>query len=201
MIILLALILIANSQTPPVWPDQFEIDFNETTKVITSFSTKGRIYFDWTNKRELVSREDGKGDRYCNTVEKFTSTPCNHYIVDGKRYLDFPNKKYCCYCCNSTNGCGILLPNWLSTATYMGQEKLYDGVSYEKWDMKGLQDNYYYNQIGGKRIMRRLDQHPNDLMDFQPSTYYEGIRDNKVFNLPSYCTSTCGATTICAELR
>ena len=75
----------------------------------------------------------------------------------GKRYLDFPTKKYCCYCCNSTNGCGILKNDWLSTADYLGIEKL-SGVEFEKWGIKGLQQNYYYNTIDSKRIPRKLDQ-------------------------------------------
>lgn len=79
----LALAALVFSQTPPVWPNQFEIAFNETTKEVSSFKTKGAIYYDWTGQREVVTREDGRGDRYCNTVEKLTNTPCNHYIVGG----------------------------------------------------------------------------------------------------------------------
>lgn len=84
---------------------------------------------------------------------------------------------------------------------YLGIEKLEDGESYEKWNIKGLQDNFYYNTRDSKRIPRRLDQHPNDVMDFELNSYYEGIKDSSVFTLPSYCTATCGLTTICAQLR
>ena len=40
---------------------------------------------------------------------------------EGKRYLDFPEKNYCCYCCDAAHGCGILKPDWISDATYEGQ--------------------------------------------------------------------------------
>jgi hypothetical protein len=85
ILLCLALALLVLTQVPPVWPNQFEINFNETTKEVVEQRTKGKIYFDFTNKLELVTREDGRGDRYCNTVEKFTSTPCNHFVVGGIR--------------------------------------------------------------------------------------------------------------------
>jgi len=83
LLAVLVLVVLVGSQTPPVWPNQFEITFDETTKEITTSKTKGVIYYDWTGQRELITREDGRGDRYCNTVEKFTSTPCNHFVVGG----------------------------------------------------------------------------------------------------------------------
>jgi hypothetical protein len=88
----------------------------------------------------------------------------------------------------------------MSNATFLGIEKLEDD-SYEKWDVKGLQDNFYYNTRDSKRIPRRLDQHPSDVMDFKISSYHESITNSSVFNLPSYCTATCGLTTICAAIR
>ena len=53
----------------------------------------------------------------------------------GKRYLDFPSKKYCCFCCDSSHGCGIVKKDWLVTAnaTYKGTEKLSDNEAYMKW--------------------------------------------------------------------
>lgn len=86
---ILVLLALAYTQTPPVWPNQFEINFDETTKEVSTFKTKGKIIYDWTGQREVVTREDGRGDRYCNTVEKFTSTPCNHYILAGTLGSDF----------------------------------------------------------------------------------------------------------------
>jgi len=34
----------------------------------------------------VVTRENGKHDRYCGSVFKTTDTPCNHIIVDGKPF-------------------------------------------------------------------------------------------------------------------
>lgn len=88
----------------------------------------------------------------------------------------------------------------MSTAQYLGIEKI-DNADFEKWDIKGLQDNYYYNTPDAKRVPRRLDQHPDDVMDFIMSSYKLSITNSSIFNLPSYCTATCGLTTICATLR
>lgn len=121
--------------------------------------------------------------------------------MTGRRFLDFPEKKYCCYCCNSTHGCGIVARDWLKTtnATYLGTEKLDAGDPYMKWDSKGLQDNYYYHKNDTLNTPRRLLQGSDDLMDF--FGYKVGITDDSIFKLPSYCTDVCGVTTICAALR
>jgi hypothetical protein len=44
------------------------------------------------------------------------------YVFIGRRFLDFPEKKYCCFCCDSTHGCGIVSPDWIakSNGTYQG---------------------------------------------------------------------------------
>lgn len=74
-----------------------------------------------------------------------------------------------------------------------------DGKSYMKWMIKGLQTNYYYHADDSLKTPRRLNQQPDDLMDF--TDYQIGISDESIFNLPSYCTDKCGPTTICAGLR
>ena len=91
--------------------------------------------------------------------------------------------------------------DWLKTAnaTYQGTEKLDAGEPYMKWDIKGLQDNLYYNKNDTINSPRRLVQGSDDLQDFYG--YKVGITDENVFKLPSYCTDQCGITTICAALR
>jgi hypothetical protein len=72
---------------PPIFPEQYEVKFNETTKSFSSGSTKGAIYFDSTKNSEVITRENGHHDRYCGTVYKFTDTPCNHYVINGKKFF------------------------------------------------------------------------------------------------------------------
>jgi hypothetical protein len=56
LIFVTILVTICMCQTPPVWPNQFEIEFNETTKELATSTTKGKIYFDSINQKELVTR-------------------------------------------------------------------------------------------------------------------------------------------------
>lgn len=129
---------------------------------------------------------------------------CLRYFIHsnaGKRFLDFPDKRYCCFCCDSSHGCGITAPNWLVTAnaTYQGTENLDSQGPYMKWLIKGLQSNLYYHKNDTLNTPRRLNQLSDDLMDF--TAYKVGISDPKIFELPSYCKDQCGLTTICAGLR
>lgn len=68
-----------------------------------------------------------------------------------------------------------------------------------KWDVKGLQDNYFYHKNDTLNTPKRLAQGGDDTQDF--FDYKVGITDESVFKLPSYCTDVCGLTTICAALR
>jgi hypothetical protein len=191
-------------ETSPVWPDQFEQSFTETFTypVIGSSQTKGKFYYDWINKRYRVDRENGKYDRYCGTVYKLTNTPCSHIVTEGDRYLYYPEKDYCCYCCSSDHGCGLLKPDWLQGAEFVDYVTEQDGTIYEKWDKKGLQHNYYM-ATAKDRIMKQIDQQPNDTQDFDVNSFKNKISDPAVFNLPSKCnkSQTCPIFSVCTALR
>ena len=58
--------------------------------ILGSSTTSGTLFYDFTDKTYRIDRENGKWDRYCGTVYKFTNTPCSHYVKEGKRYLHFP---------------------------------------------------------------------------------------------------------------
>ena len=58
-------------------------------------------------------------------------------FIAEKRYLYFPNLSSCCYCCNSTAGCGVLEPNWAADATYVGVEIDHNGNSADKFEKSG----------------------------------------------------------------
>ena len=157
--------VVCDPSTPPIWPNQFEQSFTETFTypVIGSSSTKGKFYYDFLNKRYRIDRDNGKWDRYCATEYPFRNTACSQIVVDGKRYLHYPEKNYCCYCCDSAHGCGILKPDWLTGAKFIGYETEANGASYEKWDQQGLQHNYYYATNDSNRVMYKIDQQQNDL--------------------------------------
>lgn len=191
--------------SPPVWADQFEQDFTETNTypILGSQTTKGKLIYDWTNKKYVVERENGHYDRYCGSVYKFSNTPCNHIVSDGDRYLHFPEKDYCCYCCSNEHGCGLLKPDWLSGAEFVEYETEEDGTVYEKWNKPGAQNNFYYALAQDRRVIQKIDQQPNDVQVYDVSSYHAGISDPNVFNLPSKCRKdfTCPFISICTAVR
>jgi hypothetical protein len=102
---------------PPVLPGSFQITFDETfIQNTTHYRVNGQLYYDATNNRERVDRTDGRYSKFCGTILPNVTTACTHLTVDDKRYIVFPQKKQCCFCCDSSHGCGILKQNWLEGA-------------------------------------------------------------------------------------
>lgn len=65
------------------------------------------------------------------------TTSCQLFTKDNKRWIVFPQKTQCCFCCDSAHGCGILKPDWLAGAEYKGTEKIID-TEYDKWSKDGM---------------------------------------------------------------
>lgn len=85
-------------------------------------------------------------------------------------------------CCDAAHGCGVLKPTWLSGAQFI-EEK--NGTY--KWNQPGLQANYYTERVKD-RVMLQINQVPNDIQDFDASTFKKSIDNiDSVFALPSYC--------------
>lgn len=191
-VLCIALCVIA-ADPQPVWPSQFYIQFEETTKVLSTDHMKGYMYYDEPNGRELIYRDSGKGDRYCGSV-KHEDTPCTHLVRDGKRFLIFPQLKYCCMCCTAEKGCGVVKSSWLEGATYNGTETV-NGQTCQRFEKKGLQPNYYSQN--DQNVPCRLLQEPNDDQLFMQATYKPGPFDDSLFTVPDYCEKSCPLLSIC----
>ena len=122
---------------PPVWQSTFSQRFVATfhNKQNETFHSVGDHFYDYTKQRSRMDYRDGSWDFLCNSVVN-ESTPCSFLIINGKRYLLFPEKKIGCFCCDSAHGCGVLRPNWLDQATYVGVEELL-GQNFDKWSKPG----------------------------------------------------------------
>lgn len=84
---------------------------------------------------------------FCGTVLPNVTTACTHLTVGGKRYIVYPQRKQCCYCCDSQHGCGPLKKNWLEGATYVGVDRIID-TNYNKWSKDGdFGYNYFWVTI------------------------------------------------------
>lgn len=86
--------------TDPLWPNTFQQNFTETFyyPVIGTHYTRGTYYYDFTNKRYRIDRVNGRYDRYCgfNGVRAFQNTPCTQLVVNGMRWVIYPEKQDCC---------------------------------------------------------------------------------------------------------
>lgn len=122
---------------PPVWPSAFEESFDEIFTVDNKTEiVNGMLYYDATNNRSRLDRASGAFDSFCGSLQPNVTTPCINLVNGGQRYIIFPNKKQCCICCDAAHGCGILKPDWLSGAEYLGEES-FDGKPFEKWSKDG----------------------------------------------------------------
>ena len=85
---------------PKEWPHVFSQQFVETSYRPNwgTHVTFGTYYYDYTNKRARLDRDNGRWDTFCgyNGDRKGQDTPCTHLVVDGKRWLLFPKYKDCC---------------------------------------------------------------------------------------------------------
>jgi len=191
----------------PVWPEQFEQQFNEKFiyPLIGTQTTTGTFYYDSINKTYRVDRSNGHYDRYCGTIYPFSNTPCSHIVSEGKRYLYFPDKNYCCYCCSDEHGCGILKTDWLSGAKFEDYVTE-NGEVLEKWNKPGLQNNFYYSTVKEENKVqepRKIDQQPNDIQEFNSKTFKTSFSNTNVFKLPSECNpnKSCPLLSICSAVR
>lgn len=207
LVVLAAITALTFAQQPadPTWPVQFSQYFTEVSVLTSTNNMTGTMYYDAANNRERIDRDNGRWDRYCglNGLKQYQNTPCSHYVVNGDRYLHYPEMNECCYCCSSQHGCGIVKHTWLAGAEYLGTDE-HGGLQTYKWNQKGLQDNFYWETIAANpedRRMVALYQEPDDLQDF-PANWTIGV-DEDLFTLPSICSKTtlCAAVSTCTSVR
>ena len=199
VIALVACSVLCQSPVAKAWANQWQSDFTEKMILAGSGTSTGKWYYDWTNKQFRVDRVNGKFDRYCGVGWYiFRNAKCNQYVVNGWRYLHYPEKNYCCKCCHASNGCGIVTPTWFQSGAYTGKKSV-DSVQVNEWNAKGLQDNIYA-EVVDTRIPKRIYQAPQSDMVFDHNSYSEQINP-AVFTLPPKCDSLCPAISICGAAR
>lgn len=200
--ILLLLTLSVFALDPPVWPDSFEVAFDETFVVDSvSHHVNGIMYYDAAHNRSRLDRFDGSYSKFCQSLAPNVSTPCTNLVVNGSRWIIFPQKSQCCFCCDSAHGCGILKPDWLKGAEYLKDETI-DNVNYHKWNQQGVIGyNYYWSSADGYNVPRRLDENGAHITDYNPRSYIKKPIDAKVFAVPQYCHDPCPETTFCGKFR
>ena len=184
---------------PPVYPPVFTVSFFETQTLNNKTGTTyGMSYYDGENGLYRQDRYSGITDIMCAlALPMTTDTGCNHLVVDGNRYMHYPESNQCCYCCSDANGCGALHLDWLTGADFLGEQNIYWTDVYA-WNQSG---NIYYETIADSpenRIPVGLTREPFDFFDYQ--AYTPGVPDG-VFALPSECSTTNVCQGLCVLFR
>lgn len=206
MLVILISILGTFAQTPlpPLWPDVFWQNFTEITYYpnVGTHQNSGAFYYNYSMPAYRIDRDNGKYDRFCGLSGPYVDddTPCSQIVVNSNRYLYYPALNECCYCCNSTAGCGVLFPSWLQDAKYVDTE-VHNGVLSYKWSKKGGQDNFIWETTGNVPVERQtiaINQVPDDDMNF----HLGRLNSFPYITLPTICTlaNTCNWG-YCQELR
>jgi hypothetical protein len=143
ILLLLALSAAVLAKDPPIFDFAYSISFDETVVAKpTSYHINGKLFYDPTNVRQRVDRTNGRYDSMCGSVLPNVTTACQQYTLNNKRWIVYPVKQTCCFCCDSSHSeqCGIMKPDILKGASYKGANKLNDGYVYDEWGIKGTDD-------------------------------------------------------------
>jgi len=184
------LIFTVTAVDPPVYNFSYHIAFDETYTVNkSSYEVNGLLFYDPINNRERVDRTNGRYNKFCGPIIPNTNTPCIQYTVNNKRWIAFPQKSVCCFCCDSAHGCGILSPDWLRDSEYKGEEKILDTI-YDKWSKDGVVGyNYLWTAKDNDHTPRRLDENGVHTTDYSIHSFKKMNFEEGVFALPQYCNT------------
>ena len=198
-------VTLAQDPLPTPFPNVWSANFVEHLydKKHGHTQTKGTWYYDWTLKKFLIVRQNGATEQLCGPVSNFKKTECHTLVTGGKRYLYYPETKYCCFCCADAHGCGMEKPNWFVNGKYLG-EKHDQGYTVNIWDVKANQPNYVTQVAQGPYAGRtlRVFQVPDSNLVYDVTSVKTTV-DPKLFNLPvgQNCQQLCPATTLCGKFR
>ena len=195
----------APNPKPAAWANNWMAKFNDTSYYFLqgnrTVSGTFKYQNDGTNKRMRISRSNGRNDRYCGTVFPFSNTPCDMLIVNSNRYLIFQEKNYCCKCCTSAQGCGVITQDWAANATF-------EGASADKntnyFLIKGLQNNWYWQTADGKPS--KIYMEPVSDMVFDTSSYSTTPLNDADFAKPDSnsfgdCEKSCPFLSTCTLVK
>ena len=204
--VLLTSAVISGSPTPTEWAENWQSEFTETIWYFMqgNLTTTGQFKYvnNETHRLTRVSRENGRSDRYCGSIFPFSTTPCDNLVLNGFRYLIFSEKKYCCKCCSSAEGCGIVKRNWTQGATYIGEQQV-SNLQTQMFVVKGLQNNFYAETVDSHQP-KRIYQEPISDMIFKEGTYKEGALTADDFKLPTdygNCDNACPLLSLCSLVK
>lgn len=103
-IILLTLVWFTLAVSPPIFNYAFHISFDEAVTVDkTVYRVNGQMFYDPKNNKERIDRANGRYNRFCGTVLPNVTTPCLQISAENKRWIIFPQRSQCCFCCEGNS--------------------------------------------------------------------------------------------------
>ncbi|KAG1663607.1 hypothetical protein FOA52_009706 [Chlamydomonas sp. UWO 241] len=187
----------------PSWPLLFSSDFNESSIILFTRATNGTWWYDAESGVEVVTRADGRGDRFCGSIHSLDPTPCTNIVTGGYRYIVFPELNECCRCCSIEAGCGVTSHNWLagSDVKYLGTEKK-NGLSTNKWVKQGLKPLYYWATADDTQTPVEIDESalwPKRYFTFHVDSFVAGEPiPPELLEVPANCSDKCPVKSICS---
>jgi hypothetical protein len=141
----------------------------------------------------------GLGDGICGSVMPNQTTECTQLVANGVRYIVYPQLRYCCACCNVTQGCGFLSRDWLvnSNATFAGTETI-NGVLGNVWTIAG--GDIYVTLASGDPVAPQPLQIVDGPTNETFVSYYPVPPAVGTFAVPSYCQEQCPANSVCNQV-
>lgn len=203
-VLALVCVVSASAMTPPMWPPVYSISFLEeghmTGNTTLIFQNNGTWYYDFSHMVARFDKSQGQKDIFCSQQAKNLSpnnpeAPCQIlFSHSGNLYVIFPNVKTCCTPCGNEEHCTIVKPNWLESATYVGNKTLEMNTCYG-WEVDGNQKNIWY--VTKDNIPCQLVVAPKTgkglihTMTFYQKSYKLSVPSSVIFNLPGYCLDKC----------
>ncbi|KAI3997801.1 hypothetical protein MKX01_007688 [Papaver californicum] len=154
----------SNYPTPTPWPHQFHsilvMNFSGSNEIIN-------LWYDWPNGRNfnIIQKQLGEVKYDCEWN-------------NGTSFFWTTDKK----CSSALPGVGILRPNWLDGANYVGQQKI-DGFLCNVWEKADFIT--YYEDVVTKRPVHWVfyTGRSAHVMTFEVGAYLE----DEHWQAPSYC--------------
>ncbi|XP_035698026.1 uncharacterized protein LOC118431053 isoform X2 [Branchiostoma floridae] len=188
-------------QQSPTWPPTFSVGFQEEqhVSVIPLSRNAGAWYYDFANRRARFDHSHGQYDSFCQRVglsPKDKHGDCQLFFSSLGMHVHYPREQICCRACGAEEGCTVLMPTWLTGATYMGTETI-GGLTCQGWVKPGaVATDRWYQTADGKPCqywekVTAFVPHVIHVITFNVSSYQLGPIPASVFDVPKYCNVTC----------
>ena len=205
-LLVLSIISLAISQSPPVWPAQWKSTFIETyaNPKLKGVSTTGTFYYSNDANSSRIDRVNGRYEKFCSSIKPDSDEPCTILTVRSLRYIIHPTSNECCTCCDAPHGCGVFPRDWLKGAEFHGYstgESKRKILAWTKESGPGRDFYLEYEGEGGKRQPEFVGLVGEYAQTYSYENYSEKL-DLSIFEIPSQCNphNICPLHSACAAM-